>query len=71
MRWTRFLMLICRDSMPVQPMVGDRVQLRYPDGSGCVGTWEETEDGEVLRLDDGSLKRHVTGHVEREVVRGL
>jgi len=51
------------------PQPGDRVELTYRDGSGCVGTWEETPDGPAVRLDDGTLHTHVTGQVRRDILQ--
>lgn len=55
------------------PAPGDRVRLRYQDGSGSEGTWElgagEFGPVEVLRRDDGTVHTHTAGQVERQVLR--
>lgn len=50
------------------PRQGDRVRLTYGDGSGCEGLWTLTPDGPVLLLDDGTVHRHTSGQVRRDVL---
>ena len=56
---------------PYAPVDGDRVRLVYGDGSTVEGRWEHLGGEDLtaaLRLDDGSLHRHVAGHVEHILV---
>jgi hypothetical protein len=56
---------------PHAPSDGDRVRVRYGDGSTVEGRWEHVGGEDLtaaLRLDDGSLHPHVAGQVERVLV---
>lgn len=60
------------DRDPEGPIPGDRVRLTYGDGSTVEGLWEWDPEpggyGALVRRDDGSVHRHTSGQVTREVI---
>ena len=60
------------DRDPAGPIPGDRVRLTYSDGSTVEGVWawdpEPGGYGALVRLDDGSVHRLMSGQVRRDVI---